>query len=80
MVLSKCGQHIIILTNILVGGACNVISGFIGSAAHLSCMVISSVVVLVSDSVSAAAYDLALISGLRIGTTASTVVGMCDLL
>ena len=36
MVLSKCGQHKIILTNILVSKACGVISGFIGNAAHLS--------------------------------------------
>ena len=69
MVLSKCGQHIIMLINILVGGACNVVSGFVGSAAHLSCMVISGVVILVSDSVSLLLMIWHLrISGLRVGT------------
>ena len=69
MVLSKCGQHIIILTNILVGGAYGVVSDFIGSAAHLSRMVITGVVVLVSDLMSAGACCFAITSGLGVGTS-----------
>ena len=32
MMFSNCGQHIIILTNVLVGGACSVVSGIVGDA------------------------------------------------
>ena len=48
---------------------CIVVSGFIDSAAHLSHIVISSVVIDVSDSVSAAADGLELTSGLGVVTS-----------
>ena len=45
----------IILTNMLVGSACSVVTGFVGGAACLSHMVRSGVVALVNDSVTTAA-------------------------
>ena len=62
-------KPIIILTKILVGGAWNVVSGFVGSAAHLPPMVRSGVVATESDSASTTADSLVVPSSLGVGTS-----------